>query len=63
MPLSGRSVRTYPRNELTRDLSWNIRPQSSQPAEPLWTVRGIKSGINVHKLIFTLEKKKSADGE
>ena len=32
-------------NELKRNLSWNIRPQSSQLAEPLWTDPGTKSFI------------------
>ena len=52
-------------NELTRRLSGNISSQSSQPAEPLWTDRGIKSGISVRDLISTLNKKKekSADIE
>ena len=36
----------------------NIQPQSLQPAEPLWTDPGIKSGIGVCKLISTLKKKK-----
>ena len=51
-------------NELTRNLSGNIRPQSSQLAEPLWTDLGIKSGISVRELISTLkkEKKKSTGG-
>ena len=43
MPLSRHSAGTYPENELTRNLSGNIRPQSSQLAEPLWTDPGIKS--------------------
>ena len=47
-------------NKLTRNLSGNIRPQSSQLTEPLWTDPGIKSGISVHELIPTLEKKKTA---
>ena len=38
-------------NELTCNLSGNIRPQLSQLAEPLWTDPGIKSEINVRKLI------------
>ena len=41
------------RNRLTRNLSGNIWPQSSQLAEPLWTDPGIKSGISARKLIFT----------
>ena len=52
MPLSG--------NELTRNSSGNIRPQSSQLAGPLWTDPGLKSGITVRKLISTLKKKKKA---
>ena len=43
-------------NELTRNSSGNIRPQSSQFAEPLWTDPGIKSGINARELISTLKK-------
>ena len=42
MPLSKHSVRNLSRNELTRNLSGNIQPQSSQLAEPLWTDLGIK---------------------
>ena len=38
-------------NELTRNLSENIRSQSSQLAELVWTDPGIKSGISVHELI------------
>ena len=38
-------------NELTSNLSGNIRPQLSQLTEPLWTDSGIKSGISVCKLI------------
>ena len=34
-----------PGNELTRNSSGNIRSQSSQLAEPLWTDPGLKSGI------------------
>ena len=50
-------------NKLTRNLSGNIRPQSCQLAEPLWTDPSIKSGISVRKLIFTGKEKKSAGGE
>ena len=50
-------------NELTGNSSGNIRPHSSQLAEPLWTDLGVKSGISVCKLISTLKKKKSAGGE
>ena len=39
-------------------MSGNIRLQSSQLAEPLWTDPGIKSGISVRELISTLKKKK-----
>ena len=42
-----------PLNELTRNLSGNIRPQSSQLAEPLWTDFCVKSGISVSELIST----------
>ena len=40
MPLSRLSVGNLSGNELTRNLSENIRPQSSQLAEPLWTDPG-----------------------
>ena len=43
------------RKELTRNLSGNIWPQSSQLVEPLWTDPGIKSGINVRELISTFK--------
>ena len=39
-------------------MSWNIRPCSSQLAEPLWTDPGIKSGISVCELISTRKKRK-----
>ena len=53
-----------PGNELTRNSSGNIRSQSSQLAEPLWTDPGIKSGISVGELISILNNnKKSAGGE
>ena len=58
MPLSRYSGRTYPENELTRNLSGNNRPQSSQLAEPLWTDPGLKSGISVCELISTFKKQK-----
>ena len=54
------------RKQLTRDLSGNIWPQSSQLAEPLWTDPGIKSGISVLELISIQKKrkkKKTAGGE
>ena len=53
MPLSRPSVGTYQENELTRNLSGNTRPQSSQLAEPLWTDPGVESGISVSELTFT----------
>ena len=40
-------------NELTHNLSGNTQSQSSQLAEPLWTDPGLKSGVSMHKLIFT----------
>ena len=49
-------------NELTRNLSGNIRPQASQLAEPWWTDPGPKSGISVRDLLSTL-KNKIAGGE
>ena len=45
-------------NELTRNFSGNIQPQSSQLAEPLWTNPGLKSGISACEVIFTLKKTK-----
>ena len=50
-------------HELIRNLSENIRPQSSQLAEPLLTDPGIKSGISVSELISTSKKKKKAEAE
>ena len=47
-------------NELTRNFTGNIWPQSSQLAEPLWTDPVTKSGITVRELISTLKKKKKA---
>ena len=47
-------------NELTRNLTGNTRPQSSQLAEPLWTDPGLKSGISVRDLLSTSKKKKKA---
>ena len=49
-------------NELTDNLLGNIRPQSSQLTEPLWTESVIKSEISARELMSTL-KKKSADGD
>ena len=45
-------------SELTRNLSGNTRPQSSQLTEPLWTDPGLKSGNCVRQLISTLKKKR-----
>ena len=42
---------------LTRNLSGDLRPQSSQVAEPLWIDPGIKSAISVRELISTSKKK------
>ena len=56
-------------NELARNLSGNIQPQSSQSAEPLWTDPGLKSGISVRELISTSnlrqkeERKKERKGK
>ena len=50
-------------NELTRNSSGNIRSQSSQLAEPLWTDPGLKSGINVRELISALKKEREAETE
>ena len=50
------------RNELTRNLSGNTWPQSSQLAEPLWTDPGLKSGISVQELISTLNTKQKRAG-
>ena len=41
------------KKELARNSSGNIRSQSSQLAEPLWTDPGLKCGISVRELIFT----------
>ena len=57
MPLSRHSVG----NELTRNLSGNIRPQSSQLAETLWSDPSIKSGINLRELISTLRRKEKKE--
>ena len=50
-------------NELTSNLSGNIRPQSSQLAEPLWTDSSISSGISVREQISASKwKKKKSSG-
>ena len=56
--LSRHVVGSYQENELTRNSPGNIRSQSSQLAEPLWTDPGLKSGISMRELISTLKKKK-----
>ena len=45
-------------NDLTRNLSGDIRPQSAQLAEPLWTDPCLKCRISVRELISTSKKKK-----
>ena len=61
--LSGHSVGTFFRNELTRVLSGNIQPQTSQIAEPLWSDPDLKSGISACELTYTHTYTKSAGGE
>ena len=56
------SVGTYQGNELTRKMSGNARPQSSQLVEPLWTDPGLKRRNGARELIFTLKKKKLGRG-
>ena len=46
------------RTQLTRNLSGNVRPQSSKLAVPLWTTSGLKNGIIARELISTKKKKK-----
>ena len=58
MPLSKEKCKNLSGNELTRNLSENTRPQSSQLAGPLWTDPGIESGISVRELISTQNFKK-----
>ena len=62
MPLSRR---TYPETSSHATRQKNIRPQSSQLAEPSCTDLGIKSGISVRELTSGTKKKeeKSAGGE
>ena len=57
MPLS-RQCGNLSGNELTRNLSGNIQPQSSRLAEPTWTDPSIKSGSCVYQLISTSKTKK-----
>ena len=56
-------MRNLSRNEFTRNLSGNIRPQSSQLTEPLWTDPGIKNEISVRELISTSTTKKERKKE
>ena len=56
--LSRHNVGSYNGNELARNSSGNVQPQSSQFAEPLWTDPGFKSGTGVRELISTKKKKK-----
>ena len=54
MPFCRRSVGgNLSGNELTRNLSGNIRPQLSHLTEPLWTDAGMYSGNSVRELIST----------
>ena len=48
-------------NELTRNLSENIWPQSPQLAESVWTDPGMQSGISVRELISTKKKEKKKE--
>ena len=59
--LSGHSVGTYQRNELTRNSAEYACVQLSQLAEPLWTDPGLKSEIGAQELISTFLKR--AGGE
>ena len=58
MPLCGYSVGTYQEmsSHTTRQGTLGL---SSQPAEPLWTDPGLKSGISMRDLISTKKKKSS----
>ena len=64
MPLSRHGVGTYlETNSHTCHMSDNIRPKSSQLAEPPWTDPGIKSGISMHDLISASQNKKQTKKE
>ena len=57
---------TYQENELTRNSSGNTRPQSSQPAEPLWTNPDLKRWnlyAQADLRLLKKKKKKTAGGE
>ena len=64
MPLFRHRVETYQEmnSHATHQGTLGDSHLSSQLAEPLWTDPGLKSGISVHKLIFTLKKKKYKQG-
>ena len=53
-------METHQGEELTRNSSGNVRPQSSQLAEPTWTdlmpKKKKKNRIGTHELIYTLKK-------
>ena len=57
MPLSGRSVGTYPETSSHATCQGTFG-QSSQLVELLWTDPDVKSGISVRELISTLKKKR-----
>ena len=59
MPLSRHNVGTYQETSSYATLQGNIRTQSSQLDEPLWTDPGPKSGISVRELISTLKKQRA----
>ena len=58
MPSSRHSVGTYPVTSSHATCQETFGYSRIQPAEPLWTDPGIKSGISVHELISTKKKKK-----
>ena len=62
MPLSKHSVGTY-QEMSSHTTCQGTLGQLPHLAEPLWTDPGLRSGISVHKLIYTLKKKKSAGGD
>ena len=61
MPLFRHSEGTYQETSSQRNSSGNTRPQSSQPAEPLWIDPRLKIEISVRELISTFKKKKKKD--
>ena len=58
MPLYGHSGGTYPETSSHITSRGNIRPQSSQPAEPLWTDPGIEWNKSAQAINSTSKKKK-----